>query len=128
MNIISTISTKKAPDAIGPYSQGVTGGGFLFVSGQLPINPESGELVEGDISVRAERIFKNMAAIIETAGAGMSDVLKVTLFLTDLNDFQAVNEVYGRYFDDPFPARSTVQVVGLPLGSNIEAEAIVCVG
>lgn len=128
MSNLNIISTKKAPEAIGPYSQGITAGGLLFVSGQLPIDPEAGGLVKGDISTRVEQIFKNMAAIIEAAGASMSDVMKVTLFLTDMNDFQAVNEVYGKHFTDPFPARSTVQVAGLPLGSNIEAEAIVYVG
>ncbi|WP_299980790.1 RidA family protein [Desulfobacula sp.] len=127
MNNISTISTKKAPQAIGPYSQGVTAAGFLFVSGQLPLDPEIGRLVEENISIRAEQVFQNMAAIIDAAGASMSDVVKITLFLTDMNDFKAVNEVYSKHFKDPFPARSTVQVTALPLGSNIEAEAFVCI-
>ena len=127
MNNINAISTKKAPQAIGPYSQGVITAGFLFVSGQLPLDPKSGELLEGNISVRTEQIFKNMAAIVAAAGASMSNVAKITLFLTDMNDFKVVNEVYSKYFNDPFPARSTVQVAALPLGSNIEAEAIVSI-
>ncbi len=127
MNNISTVSTKKAPQAIGPYSQGVTANGFLFVSGQLPLDPETGRLVEGNISIRAEQIFRNMEAIIDASGASMSNVVKISLFLTDMNDFKAVNDVYSKYFNDPFPARSTIQVAALPLGSDIEAEAFVCI-
>lgn len=123
----NAVSTTTAPQAIGPYSQGVTAGGFLFVSGQLPLDPESGRLVEGDISIRAEQVFQNMAAIIEAAGNSMSGVVKITLFLTDMNDFKTVNEVYSKHFTAPFPARSAVQVAALPLGSNIEAEAFVCI-
>lgn len=122
------VSTSKAPQAIGPYSQGIKAGGFLFVSGQLPINPDKeGILVDGDISVRAEQVFKNLAAIIDAAGGNMSDVVKITLFLTDMNDFKSVNEIYSTQFKAPFPARSAVQVSALPMGSNIEAEAFVCI-
>ena len=121
------VSTKKAPQAIGPYSQGVVAGGFLFVSGQLPIDPKTGKLVEGGIKARTEQVFQNMAAIIDAGGGSMTDVVKITLFLSDMDDFKAVNEIYGQHFTDPFPARSTIQVAALPLGSNIEAEAFVCV-
>jgi len=121
------VSTHKAPQAIGPYSQGIKAGGFLFVSGQLPIDPGKGILLDGDISVRAEQVFKNLAAIIDAAGGSMSDVVKITLFLTDMNDFKSVNDIYSKQFKAPFPARSAVQVSALPMGSNIEAEAFVCI-
>lgn len=125
MKKADSISTTQAPKAIGPYSQGIVAGQFLFVSGQLPINPDKGEMVDGDIAARAEQVFDNISAIVRSAGGSMADVVKVTLFLTDMADFQQVNEVYSRHFQTPYPARSAVQVSALPLGSNIEAEAIV---
>ena len=125
MKKANPISTTQAPKAIGPYSQGIVAGQFLFVSGQLPINPDKGQMVDGDISVRAEQVFDNISAIVRSAGGSMANVVKVTLFLTDMADFQQVNEVYSRHFQSPYPARSAVQVSALPLGSNIEAEAIV---
>lgn len=125
MKKADSISTTQAPKAIGPYSQGIVAGQFLFVSGQLPINPDKGEMVDGDIAARAEQVFDNISAIVKSAGGSMADVVKVTLFLTDMADFQQVNEVYSRHFQTPYPARSAVQVSALPLGSNIEAEAIV---
>jgi 2-iminobutanoate/2-iminopropanoate deaminase len=125
MKKADSISTTQAPKAIGPYSQGIVAGQFLFVSGQLPINPDKGEMVDGDISARAEQVFDNISAIVRSAGGSMADVVKVTLFLTDMADFQQVNEVYSRHFQTPYPARSAVQVSALPLGSNIEAEAII---
>lgn len=121
----NAVSTQKAPQAIGPYSQGIVSNGFLFISGQLPADPKTGTLVDGDISIRTEQVFRNMTAIIDAAGGSMADVVKITLFLSDMGDFKAVNEIYSRYFTDPFPARSTIQVAALPLGSNIEAEAVV---
>jgi len=125
MKKAESISTTQAPKAIGPYSQGIVAGQFLFVSGQLPINPDKGEMVDGDIAARAEQVFDNISAIVMSAGGSMADVVKVTLFLTDMADFQQVNEVYSRHFQSPYPARSAVQVSALPLGSNIEAEAII---
>lgn len=125
MKKADSISTTQAPKAIGPYSQGIVAGQFLFVSGQLPINPDKGEMVDGDIAARAEQVFDNISAIVKSAGGSMADVVKVTLFLTDMGDFQRVNEVYSRHFQSPHPARSAVQVSALPLGSDIEAEAIV---
>lgn len=125
MKKADSISTTQAPKAIGPYSQGIVAGQFLFVSGQLPINPDKGEMVDGDIAARAEQVFDNISAIVKSAGGSMADVVKVTLFLTDMADFQQVNEVYSRHFQSPYPARSAVQVSALPLGSNIEAEAII---
>lgn len=127
MEIAKAISTDQAPKAIGPYSQAILAGQFLFLSGQLPINPADGKLVEGDIAERAAQVFRNMSAIAETAGGSLKDVVKVTLFLTDMADFQQVNEIYGQFFQTPYPARSAVQVAALPLGSNIEAEAIVLI-
>ena len=125
MNKAEPITTTHAPKAIGPYSQGMVAGQFLFVSGQLPIDPENGEMVNGDIAARAEKVLENVSAIVKSAGGSMADIVKVTLFLTDMADFQQVNEVYSRHFQVPYPARSAVQVSALPLGSNIEAEAIV---
>lgn len=125
MKKADSISTTQAPKAIGPYSQGIVAGQFLFVSGQLPINPDKGEMVDGDIAARAEQVFDNISAIVRSAGGSMADVVKVTLFLTDMADFQQVNGVYSRHFQSPYPARSAVQVSALPLGSNIEAEAII---
>lgn len=120
-----TISTPNAPSAIGPYSQAAIAGEFLFASGQLPLDPATGKMVEGDIQARAHQVFKNAQAIIEAAGATLDDVIKTTVFLTDMADFKAVNEVYAQYFTAPFPARSAIQVAALPLGADLEMEAIV---
>ena len=125
MENAKAISTVEAPKAIGPYSQGILVGQFLFISGQLPINPADGKMVDGDITERAKQIFQNISAITESAGGSIADVVKITLFLTDMGDFQQVNEVYSQCFKSPYPARSAIQVSALPLGSNIEAEAIV---
>jgi 2-iminobutanoate/2-iminopropanoate deaminase len=125
MEIAKAISTNQAPKAIGPYSQGITVGHTLYVSGQLPINPADGKIIDADIAERAAQVFRNISAIIESAGGSLKDVVKVTLFLTDMADFQRVNEIYSQFFQSPYPARSAVQVAALPLGSNIEAEAIV---
>ena len=125
MKKADSIATTDAPAAIGPYSQGIVAGQFLFVSGQLPINPESGKMIDGDIAAKAQQVFDNISAIITAAGGSMADIVKVTLFLTDMGDFQQVNEVYSQCFKAPYPARSAIQVSALPLGSTIEAEAIV---
>lgn len=117
------ISTTKAPAAIGPYSQGIMTGGLLFASGQLHVDPASG-LIDGDISACAHQCLKNLQSIAEEAGCTMNDAVKVTVFLTDMADFQAVNAVYAQYFAEPFPARSAIQIAGLPLGGRIEIEAI----
>jgi 2-iminobutanoate/2-iminopropanoate deaminase len=122
-----TIATSKAPGAIGPYSQAVGVEGLLFVSGQLPIDPATGKIPEGPIVDRAHQMLKNLKAIVEEAGGTLNDVVKTTVFMTDLSAFKAVNEVYAQYFDAPFPARSAVQVAALPLGSDIEMEAIVSI-
>lgn len=117
-------NTDKAPAALGPYSQAVAAGNLVFISGQLPINPKTGKFVEGDITARTHMILKNMREIAKTAGGDLANIVKTTIFLTDLNDFQAVNTAYAEYFPIDPPARSTVQVAALPLGSNIEIEAV----
>ncbi len=118
------IATDKAPKAIGPYSQAVSANGFLFTSGQLPIDPATGQLVTGTIEEQAHQVFKNLSAIAEQAGIGLSNAVKTTVFLSDINDFAAVNAVYGQHFTEPFPARSAFQVGALPLNAGIEVEAV----
>jgi 2-iminobutanoate/2-iminopropanoate deaminase len=118
------IATEKAPKAIGPYSQAVAANGFLFTSGQLPIDPATGQLVTGSIEEQAHQVFKNLSAIAEQAGAGLADAVKTTVFLSDITDFKAVNAVYDQYFAEPFPARSAFQVGALPMNAGIEVEAV----
>lgn len=118
------ISTKRAPAAIGPYSQAVRAGNMVFFSGQVPLDPETGELVAGGIEEQAERIMENMAAVLKASGLAFQDVVKTTIFLTDLGDFNQVNEIYGRRFPENPPARACVQVAALPKGAAIEIEWI----
>jgi len=118
------ISTSEAPGAIGPYSQAVRSGSFLFCSGQIPLDPKSGQIVSGDITAQTRRVMDNIGAILRAEGLTFGSVIKTTIFLTNLGDFQAVNEVYGSYFKQDPPARSTVQVSALPKGVNVEIEAI----
>ena len=117
------ISTKKAPSAIGPYSQGMIVGDLVFTSGQIPLNPESGELVT-EISKATVQVMANLSAVLEAAGSSLEKVIKTTIFLQDLNDFEKVNEIYGDYFKDNLPARSCVQVAKLPMDAPIEIEVI----
>jgi 2-iminobutanoate/2-iminopropanoate deaminase len=122
------IETKDAPAAIGPYSQGVVAGGLLFVSGQIALDPATGEVVgRDDIAAQTERVLSNLEAVLAAAGATLEDVVKTTIFLTDLRDFAVVNEIYGRRFPSAPPARATVQVAGLPRGVRVEIEAIAVV-
>lgn len=118
------ISTDKAPAAIGPYSQAVRRGGFVFLSGQIPLDPASGQIVEGDISAQARRVFDNLRAVCAAAGGSFDDVVRVGIYLTDLGDFAAVNAVMAENFQAPFPARSTIEVSGLPRGARVEVDAI----
>jgi 2-iminobutanoate/2-iminopropanoate deaminase len=118
------ISTNEAPAAIGPYSQAVRSGRFLFCSGQIPLDPKSGQIVPGDIDAQTRRVLNNIAAVLRAEGATFEDVVKTTIFLTDLGDFQTVNEIYGSYFKNEPPARSTVQVAALPKGARVEIEVI----
>ncbi|HEY7591046.1 MAG TPA: RidA family protein [Candidatus Limnocylindrales bacterium] len=118
------VSTGGAPAAIGPYSQGIAVDGFIFCSGQIGLDPSTGELVEGGVEEQAERVLRNLAAVLDAAGASMADVVKTTIFLADIGDFAKVNAVYARHMPDPPPARSTFAVGALPKGARIEIEAI----
>ena len=118
------ISTGGAPAAIGPYSQGIAVDGFVFCSGQIGLDPATGELVPGGVEAQAERALRNLAAVLDAAGAAMADIVKTTLFLADMADFATVNAVYARHMPDPPPARSTFAVGALPKGALIEIEAI----
>jgi 2-iminobutanoate/2-iminopropanoate deaminase len=120
----SIIYTDKAPEPIGPYSQAVQTGNMLFISGQIPINPESGELVSGSVSEEAMQVMKNLKALLSTAGLGFQNVVKTTIFLSDMKHFAEVNEVYGSFFTSDFPARETVAVLGLPKNVNVEISLI----
>ena len=119
------IQTDNAPAAVGPYSQGIlVSDKFLFTSGQLPIDPKSGQIPEGSIKDRAHCVFQNLEAIAREAGTSLDNAVKTTVYLADIKDFQQVNEIYEKYFQPPFPARSAFQVAALPLGADIEVEAI----
>ena len=119
-----TISTDRAPKAIGPYSQGIAASGFLFLSGQVPLDPVTGDLVQGTVREEVTRVMENLKAVLEAAGSGLDRVVRTTVFLTDLKDFAAMNEVYAGYFGAHRPARSTVQVAALPKGARVEIDAI----
>lgn len=118
------IHTELAPAAIGPYSQAVRSGNLVFLSGQTPLDPATGVLVEGDISVQARRAFDNIKAVCEAAGGSMDDIVRVGLYLTDLGQFAAVNAVMAEYFQMPYPARSTIEVPALPKGADFEVDAV----
>ena len=118
------IQTERAPKAIGPYSQAVQAGNFLFLSGQIPLDPKTGELVRGDIVQQTQQVLENIKGVLESQKLGMEDVVKVTIFLKDIGNFNRVNEVYGTYFPSSPPARSTVEVARLPRDVEIEIEAI----
>lgn len=118
------INTNNAPAPIGPYSQATLAGGFLFVSGQIPIDPLSGELISSDIKAEAAQVMENIKAILTEAGLGFDNIVKTSIFLTDLQNFVQVNEVYGTYFTADFPARETIQVSALPKGVNVEISVI----
>jgi 2-iminobutanoate/2-iminopropanoate deaminase len=125
--MIETVVTDRGPKAIGPYSQAIRANGFLFVSGQIPLDPKTQQIVDGETSVQAERVLENLKGILESAGSSMERVVKTTIFLADMNDFSAVNEVYSRYFGANPPARSTVEVSKLPRNVRIEIDAIALV-
>lgn len=118
------ISTSEAPGAIGPYSQAVRSGRFVFCSGQIPLDPKSGQIITGDIASQTRRVLDNIAAVLKAEGLTFDNVVKTTIFLTNLSDFQTVNDIYGSYFKQDPPARSTVQVSALPRGANVEIEVI----
>ena len=120
----AVIATQSAPQAIGPYSQGIKAGNTVWISGQIPLDPISMTLVEGDIAAQAEQVFTNLTAIAEAAGGRLNNAVKVNISLTDLSDFDAVNTVMASHFEAPYPARACVQVAALPKGADIEVEAI----
>lgn len=121
---LKPVSTEKAPAAIGPYSQGIVASGFLFTAGQIALDPATGQVITGDVRAQTERVLQNLAEVLAAAGASWRHVVKTTVFLHDMNDFPAVNEVYARVMGDSRPARSTVQVAGLPRGVLVEIDAI----
>lgn len=116
--------TSPTASAVGPYSHGIETEGLIFCSGQTPVDPSTGLLAEGGVAERTRQCFDNLLGVLEAAGLGAADVVKVSVFLTDMGDFEAMNEVYATYFDEPFPARTTIGVASLPLDSNIEIELI----
>lgn len=118
------VATERAPRAIGPYSQAVRAGNLLFASGQIPIDPATGEFVAGGIKEQTEQVMRNLSAVLEAAGAGLNQVVKTTVFLSDMDDFTAMNEVYGGFFAENPPARATVQAARLPRDARVEIEAI----
>ena len=121
------ISTKNAPQAIGPYSQAVKAGNLMFISGQIPLDPKTGDLVSQSIEDQAKQVLENVKSICEAAGCSLDDIVKISIFLTDLSNFAVVNDMMKEYFSKPYPARATVEVSGLPLGVNVEIEAIVLI-
>ena len=124
---IRTVHTDKAPAAIGPYSQGIVTGGLLFTAGQIALDASTGQIVAGDVTAQTERVMHNLTAVLESAGSSWSQVVKTTVYLQDMADFPKVNEVYGRMIGDARPARSTVQVAGLPRGVLVEIDAVAVV-
>ena len=124
---VRIVHTDKAPAAIGPYSQGIVAGNFLFTAGQIALDPATGQIVQGDVTAQAERVLTNLTAVLESAGTSWADVVKTTVYLQDMADFPRVNEVYGRMIGDARPARSTVQVSGLPRGVLVEIDAVAVV-
>lgn len=124
---LKIVKTDKAPSAIGPYSQGIIANGFLFTAGQIALDPSTGQVIEGDVKAQTERVLKNLTEVLRAAGASWKDVVRTTVFLHDMNDFPAVNETYARMIGDARPARSTVQVSGLPRGVLVEIDAIAAV-
>lgn len=122
------VHTGAAPQAIGPYSQAIKAGGFVFASGQIPIDPQTGEFVSGGVAEQTEQVLKNLAAVLQAAGSGLNQVVKTTVFLASMQEFGAMNEVYGRFFGEPPPARATVEAARLPKDALVEIEAIAVVG
>jgi 2-iminobutanoate/2-iminopropanoate deaminase len=122
--VIETVATDRGPKAIGPYSQAVRANGFVFLSGQIPLDPQTQQIVEGDVAVQTERVMENLKGVVEAAGSSLHRVVKTTVFLADMNDFAAMNEVYARYFAANAPARSTVEVARLPKNVRVEIDLI----
>lgn len=125
---IQPVNTSQAPQAIGPYSQAVIVGKLAFLSGQIPLQPDTMTLVDGGIEAQANQVFKNLAAVIEACGASLADVAKLTIYLTDLGEFPRVNDIMASYFSEPYPARATIEVSALPKGALVEVDAVVALG
>jgi reactive intermediate/imine deaminase len=123
----TSVFTDQAPKAIGPYSQAVRAGNTVYLSGQIPLDPKTGELVKADIATETRRVFDNLKAVASTAGDGLQDVVRVTVYLVDLGDFAKVNEVMAEYFKEPYPARVTIGVAALPRGARVEIDAVMVV-
>lgn len=124
MAVRQAVSSDQAPAAIGPYSQAIKAGSLLFVSGQIPLDPATGAMVDGDIAAQTHRVFANLKAILEAAGASFDHVVRTTVYLADMNDFGTVNDIYGTYFSSPAPARATVQAARLPKDARVEIDVI----
>jgi 2-iminobutanoate/2-iminopropanoate deaminase len=124
VRVIETVVTDRGPKAIGPYSQAIRANGFVFLSGQIPLDPKTQQVVEGDVAVQTERVLENLKGVVEAAGSSIQRVVKTTVFLADMNDFAAMNEVYSRYFASHPPARSTVEVSRLPKNARVEIDLI----
>jgi 2-iminobutanoate/2-iminopropanoate deaminase len=120
----TAVSSPDAPTAIGPYSQAIRAGQLLFASGQIPLDPASGSLVDGNAAAQTRRVMENLRAVLESAGLSFASVVRTTIYLIDMNDFASVNEVYGSYFTEPYPARATVQVARLPKDARVEIDAV----
>lgn len=123
-----TVGTAGAPAAIGPYSQAIRAGDFLFCSGQIPLDPSTGKMVEGGIEVQTERVLRNLEAVLSAGGGSLASVVKTTVYLADLGDFPAMNAVYGKFFPQDPPARATVEVTKLPAGARVEIDAVASIG
>lgn len=121
------VKTDRAPAAIGPYSQAIRAGGLLFCSGQIPLDPSTGRMVEGGAEVQTDRVLQNLAAVLEAGGSSLRSVLKTTVYLVDLTDYPAMNQAYGKFFRENAPARATVEVAGLPAGALVEIDAVASV-
>ncbi|QGH36534.1 RutC protein [Gracilibacillus salitolerans] len=122
--MVKAIHTDKAPQAIGPYSQAIDAGDLVFVSGQIPLNPETMEVVEGDIATQTEQVMKNLDAILSEAGLTFANVVKFTIYITNMDDFATINEAYAQFLQEPYPARATVEVSKLPKGVGVEMDVI----
>lgn len=124
MTKLQQVHSDRAPAAIGPYSQAIKAGSLAFLSGQIPLDPQSMEIVSDDIAAQTHQVFKNLIAVAEAAGGKLSDAVKLTIYVTDLGDFATVNEIMAEYFSEPYPARATIQVSALPKGSAVEIDAV----
>ncbi len=125
---LKRVQTDGAPAAIGPYSQAIVTGGFVYTAGQIALDPKTGEMVAGGVEAQAKRVLENLSAVLEASGSSLEHVVKTTIYLADMNDFAAVNQVYAGYFQQPFPARSTVEAAALPKGALVEIDAVARVG